>query len=671
MLKKIHQIGMFAGLLVVMASVARAETIPFTPPAARPQRAANSPWPKDKFLVLAYHDVEDIAADQRYLSVRTSALNDQMAWLKQNGYNAISVQDILDANQGHKTLPPKAVLLSFDDGYSSFYYRVWPLLEAYRIPALWAPVGKWVDGPAKQPIDFGGLITPREKFATWEMIHEVSRSSLIEIGSHTWGAHLGIVANPQGSKEPAVANRSYDPQTGKYETDEQFNQRIDADVQKITQKLAQVTGNQPRAWVWPYGAANGTTLSIAKKHGYKMAFSLDEGLADINQLDNIPRVLISGNPSLKSFSSTIASVQEKSPVRVMHVDLDYVYDRDPAQQSRNIDKLIQRVFDMKITHVFLQAFADPDGDGTVKSLYFPNRHLPVRADLFNYISWQLQSRVGVKVFAWMPVLAFDLDPSLSRVASWNPKSNEISPSSQPYIRLSPWDPKVRGALNDIYADLAKYSTFKGVLFHDDATLSDYEDASPAALNAYQKAGFPGSIAGIRENPLVFKRWTRFKSKALVDLTRQLTHTLRDIRGPQVKTARNIFAMPILEPESEAWYAQNMDDFLASYDWTVPMAMPLMENIPLDQSSSWLVRLIKTIAGKNNGLNKTIIELQAKDWRAKEQRAISGEQLADWMTLLQINGVKSFGYYPDDFITDQPKLSAVKPAFSTYWYPQND
>ncbi|MCV5942337.1 poly-beta-1,6-N-acetyl-D-glucosamine N-deacetylase, partial [Escherichia coli] len=84
--------------------------------------------------------------------------------------------------------------------------------------------------------------------------------------------------------------------------------------------------------------------------------------------------------------------REPQTMRVMHVDLDYVYDKDPAQQKRNIDKLIQRVYDMRISHVFLQAYADPKGDGNIRELYFPNRWLPMRADLFNYISWQLQTR---------------------------------------------------------------------------------------------------------------------------------------------------------------------------------------------------------------------------------------------------------------------------------------
>ncbi len=134
--------------------------------------------------------------------------------------------------------------------------------------------------------------------------------------------------------------------------------------------------------MWPYGAANGTTLKLAKEHGYKMAFTLNEGLANAAFLDDIPRVLISDNPSLKRFASQVAQVREPQTMRVMHVDLDYVYDKDPAQQKRNIDKLIQRVYDMRISHVFLQAYADPKGDGNIRELYFPNRWLPMRADLF-------------------------------------------------------------------------------------------------------------------------------------------------------------------------------------------------------------------------------------------------------------------------------------------------
>jgi biofilm PGA synthesis lipoprotein PgaB len=73
--------------------------------------------------------------------------------------------------------------------------------------------------------------------------------------------------------------------------------------------------------------------------------------------------------------------------------------------------------------------------------------------------------------------------------------------------------------------------------------------------------------------------------------------VKHIRGPQIKTARNMFALPILQPESEAWFAQNLDDFLAEYDWTVPMAMPLMESVPADESDAWLTRLVNAVAAR--------------------------------------------------------------------------
>ncbi len=636
------------GWLCLSASVC-AQAFSFIAPKDRPQLEASKPWPQNQFLVLAYHDVEDDAADQRYLSVRTSALNEQISWLLHNGYHVISVQDILDAHDGKKTLPPKAVLLSFDDGYSSFYTRVWPLLQAWNVPALWAPVGSWVDTPENQKVNFGGLMTPRDRFATWDMVRELSRSPLIEIGSHTWASHYGIPANPQGSREPAIANRFYDKATGRYETDRQFNQRIGDDVRKVTDKITQVTGKAPRAWVWPYGAANGTSLAIARQQGYQLAFTLEDGLGNVQELGNIPRLLIAGNPSLKAFASTVSQVQEREPVRVMHVDLDYVYDPDPAQQTQNINRLIQRVYDMKISHVFLQAFADPQGDGRIKALYFPNRQLPVRADLFNFVSWQLQTRAGVKVFAWMPVLSFDLDPALPRVQRRDRQTGRLSDATEPYIRLSPWNPQVRQQVTDIYEDLARYASFNGILFHDDAVLTDVDDGGQDAA----------------------QNTTRQKSQLLIGFTHALSLAVKHIRGPQIKTARNMFALPILQPESEAWFAQNLDDFLAEYDWTVPMAMPLMESVPADESDAWLARLVKAVATRPGALDKTIFELQARDWDRKPQRAVSDSQLAQWMRVLQLNGVKNYGYYPDDFINNQPDISRIRPVFSSYWYPDND
>ena len=72
---------------------------------------------------------------------------------------------------------------------------------------------------------------------------------------------------------------------------------------------------------------------------------------------------------------------------------------------------------------------------------------------------------------------------------------------------------------------------------------------------------PASIEALRADPGVMRRWTRYKSMYLIDFTTMLADRVRAIRGPYVRTARNIYAEPILNPESEAWFAQNLDDFL--------------------------------------------------------------------------------------------------------------
>lgn len=668
-----------AGLLLLLSFTALtgcAKDIPvYVAPEQRPVARAEMPWPQNHFIALAYHDVQDDDPDQAYLGVRTDRLIEQLTWLRENGYQAVSVDQILQSREGGAPLPTQAVLLSFDDGYRSFYTRVLPVLKAFQWPAVLAPVGVWMDTPASKQVDFGGFMTPRDRFLNWDEIAEIARSGLIEIGAHTDNAHYGVLANPQGNFEPAAAVRRYEPRTGTYETDAIFRKRMGDDVAEITRKIRQATGKAPRVWVWPYGAESGSALRIIAENGYELALTLEDGLVRVNRLMSAPRMLLASDPQLRAFASNVVGMEAKAPMRVAHVDLDYVFDDDPAQADRNLGELVQRVKDMQISTVFLQAFADPEGDGTVKSLYFPNRWLPMRADLFNRAAWQLRNRAGVNVYAWMPVLSFDLDADIARVVRVNPAQPDAAPVPHPdqYRRLSPFDPQARARIGDLYEDLARHAVFDGILFHDDAVLSDFEDAGPAALAAYRLAGLPASIAQLRADPDTLQRWTRFKSRYLIDFTIELAERVRAIRGPEIQTARNIFAAPILHPESETWFAQNLDDFLGAYDWTAPMAMPLMENVPAGQENAWLDSLVDAVARRRPGaLNRTVFELQSRDWRIgsghSEVMPIDTQTLAGWMKRLQLRGARNFGYYPDDYRMDQPRLSDIRPAISNNWYP---
>ena len=81
-------------------------------------------------------------------------------------------------------------------------------------------------------------------------------------------------------------------------------------------------------------------------------------------------------------------------MRVMHVDLDYIHDPNPVQQEANLGLLLERIKTAGATTVFLQAYADEEGAGVARALYFPNRHLPMRADLFSRASWQISTSMA-------------------------------------------------------------------------------------------------------------------------------------------------------------------------------------------------------------------------------------------------------------------------------------
>ena len=645
----------------------------FVPPAERPEAVREQPWPKNQVLVLAYHDVMDGEPDQQYVATRTANFEAQMRWLKTNHYVPVNIDQILAAHAGKADLPEKAVLLTFDDGYRSMYDRVFPILKRYHWPALLAPVGVWLDPPEGQMVNFSGLMRPRDKFLTWDQVREMSASGLIEIGAHTQNMHYGIPANPQGNVEPAAAALKYDPVSKRYETLSEFRQRFDNDVSAITKTITRVTGKPPRVWVWPYGTSSGIGLEVAKAHGYVMAMTLEDGLLNPQNLMNIPRTLIAFDPTLESFASAVVNAQENSPMRTVRIDLDYVYDPDPKRMDQNVGRLIDRLADLRPSAVMLQAYADPKGDGVVREVYFPNSQLPMRADLFNRVVTQIHTRMPerVRVFAWMPVLSFDLK-GLPHVMEMTAEGERRIDPKQ-YRRLTPFSSEVRARIKALYRDMAaSVPALEGVAFHDDLLMSDYEDVSDPGLEAMRKAGFGDDILALRRDHERSMAWARYKGRYMNDFTRELMAEVRALRGGDVKSARNIYAEPVVNPSSEEWYAENLGDFLESYDYVMPMLMPYMERVrdPHDVHL-WMKRAVERVSAYPHGLEKTIFELQSQDWRSDNgygDRWISSSTLRSWMDDLKSMGVAQYGYYPDDFFNNNPSARVIRPAISTSWTP---
>lgn len=606
---------------------------------------------QDRYGVLAYHSVVDESAaenQKQYFPQTISAqtLIKHFNWLKENGYNVISWQQVIDAENGKGTLPDNAVLLSFDDGYETMYNVVFPLLKAYNYPAVFAPVTGWLDTPADQKIAYADKMLDRSVFATWAQVKEMEQSGLVEVASHTHNLHNGINANPSGGQLPSVIAPEY--KNGKYETEDAYKNRLKSDFSRTVQTLINHIGKKPRVMVWPYGQFNDIAVQIARQAGMPHYFSLGEKIINKVGDKHIGRLLLNAETDLNTVKNYLDDIDESKQIqRVLHVDLDYVYDADKAQQAKNLDKLIDRIYRYGVTTVYLQAFSDPDGDGVADALYFPNKYLPVRDDIFGRIAWQLQTRAGVQVYAWMPVLAFDLRKSVKE-AEYVIDSRTGKPLTKAYLRLSPYNKQNVEIIKSIYNDLSFYAKFNGILFHDDAFLTDFEGAE-------------GNHAEGMVSPQA-----KQKTQDLIKLTHQLTDALKPyfLRGSySLKTARNLYASVITNPNAEEWLAQNLKTLTENYDTTAIMAMPYMENeqaISQKEAYQWFASLIENVKAQAP-LEKVLFEFQAVNWRT--QKPIPESELIDWMTLLQKNHIYSYGYYPDNFLTNQPDMSKMKPYFS--------
>lgn len=628
------------------------------------------------FRVICLHDVRDNLLSSFATSkmvdpyaVDTGTLTAIFSWLQTNNYHTVTVRQIEASRHGGKPLPPRAVLLTFDDGYRSHYTKVLPLLERFKYPAVMGIVTAWIDAPPDAPIRISDRIEmPRDYFMSWDEVQKVGQSNLVELACHTHNLHHGAVANPQGNELPATTSHLYLQSEKRYETDAEFEARVHDDLQTCVRQIRERTGIVARSMVWPYGAENQPVRKISTSLGMDIQFSLDAGpnTPDV-PLDRLRRILMMYDVDIGGFERSMREPATNRgdvdvPERVVQVDLDQVYDPDPARQETNLGKLVERIYRMQPKSVYLQAFADPKGTGVAESLYFPNRHLPMRADLFSRAAWQLNTRSNVQVYAWMPVLAFrppdDKHRGLEAVSAYGGAPARENGSR--LYRLSPFDPQARLMIQQIYEDLGKYASFGGILFSDDAVLDDYEDAGRHALSTYAQWGLPADIGKIRATPDLMSRWTRQKTRYLIDLTRQLEQiVLANQNAGDVLTARNIFALPVLQPESEAWYAQNYDDFLATYDFVALMAMPYMEQAP--DPERWMDRLVDAVRAKQRGLARTVFELQSYDWRARKD--IGGNALLAQMRRLRSKGAVNFGYYPDNFLNNQPDLDTMRDVMS--------
>ncbi len=219
-----------AAVLAEAAPIDRDEA-PATPEAAEPPASVRVP-------ILAYHNIRPIpagiSASDRQFEVPPEELDRQLAWLKEQGYESISFDALHAALVDGAPLPPKPIILSFDDGRDTHYASAFPLLRAYGFTATFFVFTNAIDRPG---------------YLTWEQMREM-RAAGMEFGSHTrYHAYLTRLTDPR---------------------------EIDAEISGSKKTLEDGFGEPIAAFAYPFGLHDDATAEKLRAAGYETARTIDE-----------------------------------------------------------------------------------------------------------------------------------------------------------------------------------------------------------------------------------------------------------------------------------------------------------------------------------------------------------------------------------------------------------
>lgn len=146
--------------------------------------------------VLMYHEIGDVN-NNNY--VRRSEFEAQLQWLEENGYTPVTLGQVYAHINDFVPLPPKPVVLTFDDGYATFRSVVVPLLQRHRFTAT--------------AFITTGLIGRREHM-TWDEVAQLPGLG-IEIGAHSvTHADLRSLGGTRLTRELVESKRELEERTG-------------------------------------------------------------------------------------------------------------------------------------------------------------------------------------------------------------------------------------------------------------------------------------------------------------------------------------------------------------------------------------------------------------------------------------------------------------------------
>jgi len=201
----------------------------------------------------------------------------QMEYLTRNNYNVIRLADLPDFLAGKRALPPRAVVITFDDGHVSSYQHAYPILQQHGFAATFFLYTDFLGGGE-------GL--------TWTQINEMSKSGLIDFQSHS-KSHANLIVRQPGEADP------------------RYRERIDAELRVPRDVIERNVPVKVTHHAFPYGDANQVVLERLAQSGHQLGLTVNPGgNAFFAYPLMLKRTMIFGGTSMESFRLTLQVFRE-------------------------------------------------------------------------------------------------------------------------------------------------------------------------------------------------------------------------------------------------------------------------------------------------------------------------------------------------------------------------
>jgi peptidoglycan/xylan/chitin deacetylase (PgdA/CDA1 family) len=267
-----------------------------------------------QMIVFGYHRFEK-KVRQPDTEITPEAFEAQMKELQDHKIPLIGMQDLLAWKRGEKTIPPRAAIITIDDGYKSGYEVAWPILKKYGYPVTLFIYTEGIKGGK-----YGG-----GEAMSWEQLAEM-RDAGADIEAHS--------ATHQDLRKP------YDKVTKRKLNPEEYTEWLNGEVAGSKATLEQKLGIKVNCFAVPFEYYNDRVKEAVKSAGYEAVFTVcGHKLTYGSPNDSLSRYMIEANKpkvfedaiSFSGSSSSGASRWRKSQPRVCR----WSQPRDRRRTARN------------------------------------------------------------------------------------------------------------------------------------------------------------------------------------------------------------------------------------------------------------------------------------------------------------------------------------------------